>query len=343
MAAVNTDSYWYEDPELFLGWLSSLRESADIGEGTFSCYRKWLASYAEGMGEEDLALRIRSVGIGSKRDQVAGGNVHPHGEKDAEAATQRLPTPKEVAMLGRVLLSKRGKGARYNSGYLAFSWTQYMLRTGIRPSEWRTARLFPSLPTPYGGLIRQVIEVDCAKKGGFAYQEGNVVTRRLVLSEWTHEEYAGLQQFMDMLPPDEAGFEKVQTAVRKTLERASVVAFGASASSITASLYAFRHLFSDEVRREGKVSRYGLAAMMGHSDTVNQKWYGEKDVSTGRLFNCSLAKPWRPDEERVEAVDKARYKLIHANMARAQESASDDFEFEVAGKMTLVSTPADNW
>ena len=316
---VTPNGFWYEDQDLFLAWLGALQ--AKTKPSTFQSYRKWLAAYACALGFDDFGTSIRSVAAtdvgrpatrGVTMDE-SGNPVLPEDDLSNQELSQKV-TPKDMANLGQILLSQRGGKPRYKNGLLAYTWLHMTAMTGVRPSEWSQAILLQDVVTEKGSLFKWVLEVLSARKGGHQStkkadaREGEC-RRRLVLRKWSDREIETLQIFMSQLPQGTQEFKRVQESIRQTL----LLACKAIGMAPPIGLYTGRHLFASEVRRDDSSTRYHLAAMLGHSDTVNQKYYGDLKVGEGRQFDFSLPEPWPGVAEKVESVDRERYALIYGS------------------------------
>ena len=315
----NASGFWYEDQDLFIAWLGSIQAQAIAS--TFQSYRKWLASYVCELGFEGFGESIRSVAAKDlgrpvrKRVSISDSGMPVSAEDDVsnQELSQRV-TPKDLASLAQMLLSQRGGKPRYRNGLLAFTWLQITAMTGVRPSEWSKALLLQDVVTEHGKVFEWVLEVVPAKKGG--YHSSKKVgakesdhRRRLVLKGWGSREIETLQLFMSQLPSGTSEFQRMQESIRQTL----LLACKAVNMLPPIGLYTGRHLFASEVRRDSKYTRYQLAAMLGHSDTVNQKYYGDLKAKEGRQFEFSLPMPWPGVAEKVESVDRERYSLIYGS------------------------------
>jgi hypothetical protein len=307
----DVEAHWTDDPELFISWLEILR--AKTRPSTFANYRKWLASYAREMGYYGFEADIRSVSTKAPIDQPQK-NGQPD-EKNSNKYISSTITQEDMATMAAVLVSERGQRQRYKDGVIAFAWLQATLMVGIRPSEWFSAVLLTDVLSPTGEIYPWVLEVVSSKKGNYKITDGETSQderRRLVLHEWPREQVELIRLFISQVPVLKVAFKKQYEAIRQTLLKASGVA-GLGDKAI--GLYTGRHIFTSEVRRENKCSRYELAAMLGHADTRNQSFYGDKDKERVREFTFALPKPWPGLPEKVEKVDRSRYLFIYGSEA----------------------------
>ena len=305
------ETHWTDDPELFITWLEILRGKTT--SSTFANYRKWLAGYAREMGYFGFEADIRS--ISTKVPVTRPVKIDKPETSVANKDIASTITQDDMATLASVLVSERGQRQRYKDGVIAFTWLQATLMVGIRPSEWFSAVLLTDVLSPTGEIFPWVLEVVSSKKGNYKITDGETSQderRRLVLHEWPLQQIELIRLFVSQVPLQETVFKKQYEAIRRTLQKASSVAgFGDK----TIGLYTGRHIFTSEVRREKKCSRYDLAAMLGHADTRNQSFYGDKDKEKPREFSYTLPKPWPGLSEKVEKVDRARYLFIYGSKA----------------------------
>lgn len=313
VSETRVEGFWYEDQDLFLAWLVVLHSKTKAS--TFQSYRKWLAAYAEHLGFPEFKESIRGVAAGDAGRPAMKKRGLPVSEEDTlsnQELSQQV-TPKEMASLATVLMSQRGGGDRYRNGLLSFTWLHITAMTGIRPSEWLNALLLKDVITEMGSVFPWVLEVTTAKKGGLSAKKvddrESDYRRRLVLDNWSEPQIEALQLFMSQLPSGTTEFRRTQESVRQTLLLACKVAN----MDPPIGLYTGRHLFASEVRRDADYNRYQLAAMLGHSDTVNQRYYGDLKLGVERQFEYALPLPWPGVAERVERVDRERYALVYGS------------------------------
>ncbi len=305
----NIESAWYEDPDLFLSWLSVLYTKTT--KSTFSSYRKWLARYARDIGCIQLEQGIRAICVETSTGRPNAADLASKRTTNKSIAT--LITQKDINTLAGVLLSNRGQGKRYKFGVLAFTWLQVTLMVGVRPSEWHAAQLLTNVSSPTGIRYPWVLEVTTSKKGNHQSQptEASEQTkRRLILQDWPQQQIEFLQLFLSELPATDKDFKKMYESIRQTLMKASNVA-GLGERAI--GLYTGRHIFATEIRRQGDSSRYDLAALLGHKDTFNQRYYGDHDKTKDREFQYTLPKPWPGVSDTIEKIDRTRYRLIYGS------------------------------
>ncbi|MEH6688788.1 MAG: hypothetical protein V7693_16180 [Halopseudomonas sabulinigri] len=67
--------------------------------------------------------------------------------------------------------------------------------------------------------------------------------------------------------------------------------------------YTARHVFAEEIRRSVSLTRFELAAMLGHSLLTNQVYYGPKMESSDREYDFVLPRPWPGDADEIKLWD----------------------------------------
>ena len=73
--------------------------------------------------------------------------------------------------------------------------------------------------------------------------------------------------------------------------------------SRSVSIYTARHIFAEEIRREGDRTRFELAALLGHSLLTNAVYYGPRRPDCDRDFDFILPRPWPGDATDIELWD----------------------------------------
>lgn len=73
--------------------------------------------------------------------------------------------------------------------------------------------------------------------------------------------------------------------------------------SRSVSVYTARHIFAEEIRREGDRTRFELAALLGHSLLTNTVYYGPRRADCDRDFDFILPRPWPGDAADIELWD----------------------------------------
>jgi len=301
---------WYDDTDGLVAWLIHIK--MQVSDKTFSQYRKQIQAYARHEGHTEISDNIAALGsdkMGRKTKQKEPSTL----SKNRLLATHINAS--HIKSVGKKLMEETTSGAnRYKHGTISLAWLLNTLMLGVRPSEWFGAKLLYNVLDEYGGTTYKVVlEVLTAIKGNHksdAYTVAGRLSRRLVLDDWTAEELARLVAFMDTIPSALPEFKKGQEAVRQTLIKASA----SLGMDVTIDLYSGRHFFANEVRDSIDViyTRYDLAALLGHKDTLNQKFYGDnKNKERARSFDFTLPRPWPATAAQVERIDRARYALVY--------------------------------
>jgi len=214
-------------------------------------------------------------------------------------------------LIGRLMMRTKVDLPRYDCGLVTAAMIRTSMMTGLRPSEWNRTQLLQNVPIPGkpGEVYRYVLHVVGAAKGARKQR-----VRRLVLDEWDDANIETLRLFMAELPSGHSEHRALQERVRKTLLRACTREFG---DPSRVSLYTARHVFATETRRVAKFTRYDIAAMLGHSDTLNQRHYGKRRPTDDRRFTFPLPLPFRGEPDEVLETDRERYRLIYGKQTAA--------------------------
>lgn len=69
------------------------------------------------------------------------------------------------------------------------------------------------------------------------------------------------------------------------------------------SFYTARHIFAEEIRRSVALTRFELAAMLGHSLLTNQVYYGPRQEKCEREYDFELPRPWPGDADEIRLWD----------------------------------------
>jgi hypothetical protein len=319
-----SECLWTEDQPMFLAWLCEI--STVVKGATFKSYRKWLAQYAEELGYSEFAGAIRLVGAGER------GRPRKALESDSLVAPKdkaRRLTREGFSRLSEILVSSRGKGQRYEYGIETLTWLSASMMTGLRPGEWSKAQLYTMMPCDDGATYDWILEIEGTAKGAKSSQlkgSGNQ-RRRLMLGNFKAKELDVVTAIYNMVSIGDEAYQRLHESVRQTLIAASKQVFGDS-SFVT--LNTGRHVFASEIRRQQESTQYALAALLGHSDTINQKYYGDtRPLETDkRRFSFSLAKPWPGSAAAVEAVDRERYRLRYGTETAKMMEASGEINFK---------------
>lgn len=235
-----------------------------------------------------------------------------------------LLTRDEIDDFFKVGFSERKPSVpRYMDGKVVCIYFQLIAMTGIRPSEWCRIKIVENLVdsvSSYGFGISVIGAEKGANKG-----KGTVeLTRHLNCNHWTDHEKGMLRAFVsgalsvfsegDDEAEVKAAHEKLLNSYRLTFGYISKRTFG---NPRYLSLYDGRHLYAAEFRRAKAGSKFSLAAAMGHTDIVNQRYYGDyKDTDSERVFRWSLALPIKSEELVVKANAERRHERTLERIAK---------------------------
>lgn len=251
-------------------------------------------------------------------------------------------------------------------------WFMCTLWTGLRPLEWPYARYLQNHFDPDTGNTRKsVLEVRSLKQKGRREDNPLKDKRYLVLDAWPDHQTEFLRAFLDAAhnAEDAGNFGKFYDNCRKVLARTwkrLLVKHGRNIQHLVApirrenenalrdlarstsspalmegnslSLYTARHTFAEECRRDGRISQYQIAALLGHSMITNQAYYGLRRENLPREHTFCLPSAWPGDAEAIELWDRTvnpqrdRYMSIEdrAKAALDVESVNRD-RFEADG------------
>lgn len=73
--------------------------------------------------------------------------------------------------------------------------------------------------------------------------------------------------------------------------------------SRSVSFYTARHIFAEEIRRSVSLTRFELAALLGHSLLTNQVYYGPRMDKSDREYDFVLPRPWPGDADEIKLWD----------------------------------------
>lgn len=187
--------------------------------------------------------------------------------------------------------SGNAKEYRYKDGLFLMILFDVICQTGIRPSEWNRVELFEGVEIG-GNFYSLVLRVVGAEKGQNAGKGTVALTRHLNCSEFTDYEKGRLHALVQSLAgftPDE--HKDCMLKLRYLCGHICKRVFGVR-DNVT--MYDARHLYAAEFRRSGLGDKFSLAAALGHTDIVNQTYYGDDQEwlnNEGREFTWTLATP----------------------------------------------------
>lgn len=219
-----------------IGWLNERVTLQGLSGVTARCYRRWLASYFESIGDP-CSVTIRSwVPPGTTEDalrtdevdarNLAAPGVITSAKKMAELATTNSTylthiDSETLAPLLEQLICLDGDSQRYEHGPVTALFFTTSMMTGLRPMEWETARFRETHFDPESKLtLGPVLDVISLKQKN--RREDNPLRERryLVLDEWPEEQIMVLRTFLHVIADSHIEFRKLYGAMRKALTRA---------------------------------------------------------------------------------------------------------------------------
>jgi hypothetical protein len=209
--------------------------------------------------------------------------------KAEKAAVSRLVTEDFLKRMQSALSRENGITPTMRNALVLFSAT---LMTGLRPTEWRTAKLYRSGdPLAVSGIPRLIVQTAKGK-------DGEARERVLVLEGFSTPQLDMLESAIGISGDlTNAQLGHLSTGLRR-LGRFAVETAESEAVLSSLELSSARKMFAVECLREGR-SEKEVAAAMGHTTTVNLRWYAQGDIYRDRAMRYPLA---RVTEEAAMAV-----------------------------------------
>jgi hypothetical protein len=233
-----------------------------------------------------------------------------------------------------VLTSEPNGEKRYKEGDAAALFFSMSMLTGLRPMEWPTARLRDMVHHPKQNLtIGPVLDVLTLTQQSRRDDNPLHERRYLVIDGWPPEQIKALKAFIRLIAEHADAPKAFYTRIRWTLRRAWIQVssmhgqifnhtgifvngdeLGGTAGIATllkatgsppgVSLYTPRHIFAEEVRREGGLNRFELAALLGQSALTDQAYYGPRLANADREYTFALPRPWPGDADDIMEWDE---------------------------------------
>ena len=221
-----------------IGWLNHKVTKNGLTGITAKCYRRWLASYFESIGDP-CAFAVRNwVPPGSHvaaliKDEgdarlVLGPTLDmspqpPVLDLKANTRYHTYIERETLTLLLEALLSKCKTGPRYAHGHLAAMFFSATIMLGLRPKEWMTARYREIFYDPEQKImLGPVLDVRSLKQNNRRDDNPLRENRLLLLDGWPPEQIGlvkGLLGFIAELH-DEAAQDSFYHSVRMVLNRA---------------------------------------------------------------------------------------------------------------------------
>lgn len=314
-----TENSWEESPGELIEWLVSIKTDESISNSTFKNYRRWLAFFCEENGHRLTGQRIRQVGKkhrankGKDKDifvDLEGNEITK--KKKTNQSESALYAAKiseaQVKEMGQVLVSKNIVTGRekYSSGKTALGALRCSMMLGLRPIEWKSVKLKDTVICDYDGRpYNYVVEIQNAKLKEHQKKtdpENNI--RRLIISNFSDADYHFVRAFIGSVPKADKEFKAWYDQIRKAILRAQnhLIKYSPQYSDARLSLYSGRHIFASEARRQGS-DKFNLAALLGHTNTQNQSYYGDTSGTLERKFDLTTPKPWPGESRKVREAE----------------------------------------
>lgn len=359
------------DPDAFCVWFH--RYSRHLSRSSFLSYRKWLCSYLKANGHENAEGLVRSVKWAPEPEKVIKTKLEQinEGERkvsrlnnDKGLVTSEL-TASEIGYLHNLAISTKHDGSpRYRMGLLTSLVFESTSMTGLRMSEWCNAKAISGLDES-GMRYERVLEVETSLKGTgrvggepirrkrylicdhFSDQEWGKIEATLKSFEIIKSGYDSLSHDQDADEDDKDLSDYYRIVIFKpmalTLKYICRRLFEGEEAEQRVTPYTARHLYASEFRRARMGNKIDLAAAMGHTDLVNQRYYGDfEETDEARRFTWSLAKPHPVNIEAVtvrvkDRTERAMERLRKSLRARGSNAtiggsplySGSDFDFDV--------------
>lgn len=271
-----------EVPEVqkaFVGWLENKNREASRKTRRWEFRR--LKSMASKHPELSTLEREAERFLLETRNTVAN--------KSEKAAVSRLITEHFLKKMQSALSRANGITPTMRKAIVIFNAT---LMTGLRPDEWKSARLVREASTMPGARGPHMI-VQTAKGKSDESRE-----RMLLLSGFSAPQLDMIESAITLaggLTNPQLGH--LSTGLRRLGRYAAETPQDEDALA-SLELSSARKMYAVEALREGR-SEKEVAAAMGHTTTVNLRWYAQGDVYRDRAMRYPLA---RASEEAAMAV-----------------------------------------
>lgn len=253
--------YYRDDQDGFALFLDNKRKN--VTENTWRLYRSAVNFIFPSASKKIIEVLNQKGGIKKNRSKKTSGN------KAKKVTEQQLNV-----LLAKIIESR----SQYKE--ITVKLIQATLLTGVRPSEWRSAKL----------IDRKLIIKNAKQSNGRSHG----AFRTLNLEMFNDDEFHIISYVVNiMYGSTEYDIETLYGSVTKLIKR---YAKGISKKNI--SLYSFRHQFSANMKKYG-YSKYEVAALMGHIDKeMAGRNYGKKRGGNG------ISRPPLPEKNEVERVSK---------------------------------------
>lgn len=312
------------NPSQAIEWMRTMASETENRE-TFMRYRQCVCLYLRQIGHESLSTILKGI---EHKPQTS--NLRDRIEVSKKKIGKRKPVKSEKGFMVSHLtstdiegllaeMSRRKIGwdgnerGKYKHGIFLYFLFKLSCQTGLRPIEWYGASLVEGITDDSGIHYSRVLKVKNAEKGLI---EKKRLYRHLALDAFSESEFEELKVFLSFLSEsnDESMYRNALQACTQLMRKISKRLYGESG---LIGLYAARHLFASETRREGLLRKQDLAAALGHTDIQNQAYYGDYESDAEpRQTQWALAKPIRS-----EALEVARYVEEHSYIRKMRLEA----------------------
>lgn len=247
-------------------------------------------------------------------------------------------TPDVSDLLIAALTSKTAAGnPRYIHGELAAVLFIGTTMLGLRPQEWQHSNYHEIHSDPFTLLtLGPVVEVFTLKQEKRRDDNPLREKRLIVLDKFQDNEKTFIKGLIARMHSYDGRMDKVLLDVRKTITRAwqKLIKDGtvqptnqikkanrtATTRAKSVNLYTARHVFAEEVKRSGLYTRFELAAMIGHTTTVNQRYYTLGKQYKLKTYTHTLPRPWPGDALDIERwCDETMSNLSESDIQRLRK------------------------
>lgn len=223
------------------------------------------------------------------------------------------------------LTSKKASGGfRYKHGELSAGLFTATIMLGLRPREWQHATYHESYTDPLSLLtLGPVVEVYTLKQQNRRDDNPLREKRLIVLDQFRNPEKLFIKSIIAAVHQYDSDMDKMLNNVRMTLSNVwkklikdgkvkptnSIKKRGRAdgktgsteiSDGYGVNLYTARHVFAEEVKRSLDYTRFELAALIGHTTTVNQRYYTLGNKRKIKTYVHTLPRPWPGDAHDIE-------------------------------------------
>lgn len=243
------------------------------------------------------------------------------------------------------LTSKKATGGfRYKHGELSATLFMATIMLGLRPQEWQHANYHESYTDPISLItLGPIVEVHTLKQSKRRDDNPLRDKRLIVIDKFREPEKLLIKAAIQAVRLHDHNMNKMLQDVRKTLtnvwkrlikegkvtptnkiqksgRKTTVAGSKVNSEGYGVNLYTARHVFAEEVKRSGEYTRFELAAMIGHTTTVNQRYYTLSKNYKLKTYAHTLPRPWPNDALDIEKwCNEVMDQLSPSEVARLRE------------------------